>query len=96
MHAVRSARQQYAGAHEKSHRRGRRVARRGSALVCLACVAPAFAQEGAPLADHSVLTAEGLVAEVLQRNPSLESQRAAMSAAAARIKTAGALDDPSR
>lgn len=34
------------------------------------------------------------MAAVLERNPSLEAQRAAMSAAAARIRTAGALDDP--
>lgn len=62
------------------------------AIAAIAYVAPGLAQEGAPPADLS--TAEGLVAEVLQRNPGLEAQRAAMSAAVAHIKTAGALDDP--
>lgn len=74
--------------------RGGRVSCWGGALLCFASITPVFAQEGPPLPDGSVLTAEGLVAEVLQRNPSLEAQRAAMAAAAARIKTAGALDDP--
>ena len=64
------------------------------ALLCVALVTPGFAQEGAPLADDSALTSERLVAAVLERNPSLEAQRAAVSAAAARIKTAGALEDP--
>lgn len=64
------------------------------AALCLALVMPGFAQDGAPLTDGSPLTSERLVALVLQRNPSLEAQRAAMKAAALRIKSAGALDDP--
>lgn len=65
------------------------------ALLCIAFVlpAPSFAQESA-LAENEPLTSQGLVAAVLRRNPSLEAQRAAMSAAAARIRTAGALEDP--
>lgn len=44
--------------------------------------------------DRELLTSDGLVAAVLERNPGLEAQRAAVEAARARIKTAGALDDP--
>lgn len=64
------------------------------ALLCVALAAPGRAQESAPFPYDSPLTAERLVAAVLERNPGLEAQRAAMSAAAARIRTAGALDDP--
>ena len=74
--------------------RSRRPSHWVGAVLCVAFVVPGLAQEGAPLPEDSPLTAEALVAAVLQRNPNLEAQRAAMSAAAARIKTAGALDDP--
>jgi outer membrane protein, heavy metal efflux system len=47
-----------------------------------------------PLASKGLLTSEDLVAAVLERNPGLEAQRAAVEAARARIRTAGALDDP--
>jgi outer membrane protein TolC len=46
------------------------------------------------LASKELLTSENLVAAVLERNPGLEAQRAAVEAVRARIKTAGALDDP--
>lgn len=59
----------------------------------LSVVAPAFAQEDA-LPENEPLTPERLVTAVLERNPSLEAQRAAMEEAAARVKSAGALDDP--
>ena len=63
------------------------------ALLCVGFALPGFTQQGA-FPDDEPLTLERLVTAVLQRNPSLEAQRAAVSAAAARIKTAGALDDP--
>lgn len=52
----------------------------------------ARADEGFP--DHEPLTPERLVAAVLERNPSLKSQRAALDEAAARVDFAGALEDP--
>ena len=63
-------------------------------LLCVTLAIPGWAQEVAPFPANEPLTPEHLVAAVLQRNPSLEAQRAAMTEAAARIKTAGALDDP--
>ena len=63
-------------------------------LSCATLAMPGWAQEAAPFPESEPLTSERLVAAVLQRNPSLEAQRAAMAEAAARIKTAGALDDP--
>lgn len=95
MHAAHNAASQPVGSREGCHQRGGRVSFLIiSALLCVAFVVPGFAQEDALLPDKNPLTAERLVTVVLQRNPSLEAQRAAMSAAAARIKTAGALDDP--
>jgi outer membrane protein, heavy metal efflux system len=55
---------------------------------------PGWAQDAALFPENELLTPEHLVTAVLRRNPSLEAQRAAMNEAAARIKTAGALDDP--
>jgi len=64
------------------------------ALLGIAALTTAFAQDPTTPADHGSLTAEALVTAVLERNPSLEGQRAAMAEAAARIKTAGSLNDP--
>lgn len=55
---------------------------------------PALAQQDAPPLPQGPLTQAQLVAAVLRRNPSLASERAALTGAAARIKTAGRLPDP--
>jgi len=79
---------------ESQPKRRRRTVPGVWALLGIAALSSAFAQDASMPADHGSLTAEALVTAVLRRNPSLEAQRAAMAEAAARIKTAGSLDDP--
>src|SRR3989475_722279 len=62
-----------------------------SAFV-LASVAPAHAQDSAPVASDSVL--QSLVAEALARNPTVAQRQAAVRAATLRIRPAGSLPDP--
>ena len=65
-----------------------------SLVLAAAWVTPAAGQSGELTNNPERLTAEALVAAVVERNPGLEAQRAAVEAARAHIKTAGALDDP--
>src|SRR5216117_377542 len=62
-----------------------------SAFV-IAGAGPAHAQDSAPVAGDSALQA--LVAEALQRNPTVAQRQAAVQAATLRIRPAGALPDP--
>jgi len=64
------------------------------AVLLVAFAAPGRAQSGSPLSGQEPLTPERLVTAVLERNPGLEAQRAAMNEAAARIRPAASLDDP--
>ena len=66
-------------------------------LALFLCVVPrtaVLAQEQAPPLPKGLLTQAQLVAAVLRRNPSLGAERAALTEAAQRIKTAGRLADP--
>jgi outer membrane protein, heavy metal efflux system len=76
------------------HQRGPNLLLLVCGLLCVTPAVPGWAQEAAPFPESEPLTPEHLVTAVLERNPSLEAQRAAMTEAAARIKIAGALDDP--
>jgi outer membrane protein, heavy metal efflux system len=82
------------GSQAECRQRGCKVLLLVCGLLCVTSAVPGWAQEAAPFPEKEPLTPEHLVTAVLQRNPSLEAQRAAMTEAAARIKTAGALDDP--
>src|SRR5437879_6800094 len=62
-----------------------------SAFV-IAGAGPAPAQHSAPVASDSVL--QSLVAEALDRNPTVAQRQAAVRAATLRIRPAGSLPDP--
>jgi outer membrane protein TolC len=65
-----------------------------SGALATAQAAPAATRERAPSALPSPLSAQAFTKAVLRENASLAAMRQAVAAAAARIKAAGALDDP--
>ena len=63
-------------------------------MLLVALMQSALARDGALFPGQEPLSPDRLVAAVLRRNPGLAAQRAALTEAAARIKTAGRLSDP--
>jgi hypothetical protein len=91
MHIDYTATPQPVGSQAGRLQRWRRVSPLACGLFCATLVMPGWAQEVEPLPENEPLTPEHLVTAVLERNPSLEAQRAAMTEAAARINSEEAI-----